>query len=191
MHQRLDGEESIPHGNIKLSNILLDDNMEPLISEYGISRFLDPKKNSPSASHCYTAPEKSLTEKGDVYSVGIILLELRTGKNVEKTGIDLPKWVRSMVREEWTVKVFDKEVNIDREAIKWVVPPLDIFLKCVSHSPQDRPTMSEVMEKIEEVSNTHEEPSISSLSSWESNHHDCCLLHTVIPETWDTPGSNY
>ncbi|GKV38692.1 hypothetical protein SLEP1_g46577 [Rubroshorea leprosula] len=63
MHQRLDGEEGIPHGNIKLSNILLDDNMEPLISEYGISRFLDPKKKTPFASHSYTAPEKSLKKK--------------------------------------------------------------------------------------------------------------------------------
>ncbi|GLT56994.1 hypothetical protein SLA2020_300020 [Shorea laevis] len=93
-----------------------------------------------------------------------------------------------MVREEWTGEVFDKEVN--REAIQWAFPLLNLALKCTPHSPQDRPTMAEVVEKIEEVSNMHEEHSISSMSSWESSQHDCCLLHTVIPETWDTPGSN-
>ncbi|GKV43823.1 hypothetical protein SLEP1_g51075 [Rubroshorea leprosula] len=128
IYQRLDEKESIPRGNIKLSNIQLDDNMEPLISEYGISRFLDPKKNSLFSFHVYSAPEKSFTEKGDVYSFGVILLELLTGKNVEKTGIDLPKWVRSMVREEWTGEVFDKEVN--RDAIQWAFPLLNIALKC-------------------------------------------------------------
>ncbi|PQM34344.1 putative inactive receptor kinase [Prunus yedoensis var. nudiflora] len=42
IYQRSD--ECIPHGNLKLSNVLLDDNEEPLISEYGLSSFFDPKK---------------------------------------------------------------------------------------------------------------------------------------------------
>ncbi|GMI85229.1 REDUCED IN LATERAL GROWTH1 [Hibiscus trionum] len=182
-----DVEESIPHGNLKLSNILLGENMEPLISEYGISRLLDPKKNSLLANG-YAAPEKSLSEQGDVFSFGVILLELLTGKMVEKTGVDLPKWVKSMVREEWTGEVFDKEVP--KSALQWAFPLLNIALKCVSHSPQDRPTALEVSEKIDEALLAHDDRSISSMSSWESGHPDCCILHTVIPETWDTPGSN-
>ncbi|OMP04271.1 hypothetical protein COLO4_09779 [Corchorus olitorius] len=126
--------EAIPHGNLKLSNIML-------------------------------------------------------GKTVEKTGVDLPKWVRSMVREEWTGEVFDKEVS--RAALQWAFPLLNVALKCVSQSPQDRPTTSEVLEKIDEALFAHEDRSVSSISSWESGHPDCCILHSVIPETWDTPGSNY
>lgn len=143
-------EEIIPHGNLKLSNILLDENNVPLISEYGFSRFIDSSKLcvlNPISG--YTAPEKSLTEKGDVFSFGVILLELLTGKTVEKSGIDLPKWVRAMVREEWTGEVFDKEVS--KAATHWAFPLLNIALKCVSHSPEDRPTMAEVLEKIGEV----------------------------------------
>ncbi|KAK8651758.1 hypothetical protein V6N13_141342 [Hibiscus sabdariffa] len=173
-----DVEESIPHGNLKLSNILLGENMEPLISEYGISRLLDPKKNS-LLSNGYAAPEKSLSEQGDIFSFGVILLELLTGKMVEKTGVDLPKWVKSMVREEWTGEVFDKEVP--KAALQWAFPLLNIALKCVSHSPQDRPTASEVSEKIDEALLAHDDRSISSMSSWESGHPDCF----VVPELSD------
>ncbi|KAF2285688.1 hypothetical protein GH714_007141 [Hevea brasiliensis] len=111
------------------------------------------------------------------------------GKTVEKSGIDLPKWVRSMVREEWTGEVFDKEVS--NAAREYAFPLLNIALKCVSNSPEDRPTTAEVVEKIEEILNVHDDVSISSMASVESTPRDCCLLHTVIPETWDTPGSNY
>jgi serine/threonine protein kinase len=186
-----DLEEIIPHGNLKLSNILLDENNVPLISEYGFSRFLDSTKlcvlNHISG---YTAPEKSLTEKGDVFSFGVILLELLTGKTVEKSGIDLPKWVRAMVREEWTGEVFDKEVS--KAAIHWAFPLLNIALKCVLHSPEDRPTMAEVLEKIEEVVTVQGDHSKSPDESvCGSNQHDCCVLHTIITDTWDSPGSNY
>ena len=116
--------------------------MEPLISEYGISRLLDPKKHCLFSSNSYIAPEKSLSEQGDVFSFGVILLQLLTGKTVEKTGVDLPQWVKSMVREEWTGEVFDKEVS--KAALQWAFPLLNIALKCVSHSPQDRPTTLEV-----------------------------------------------
>ncbi|GMY31066.1 probable leucine-rich repeat receptor-like protein kinase IMK3 [Fagus crenata] len=99
IYQSSDNGEIIPHGNLKLSNILLDENNDPLISEYGYSKFLDPVKACILTSNGYTAHEKSLTEQGDVFSFGVILLELLTSKTVEKSGIDLPKWVRAMVRD--------------------------------------------------------------------------------------------
>lgn len=184
-----DQEEIIPHGNLKLSNILLDENNVPLISEYGFSRFLDSTKLCVLTPNGYTAPEKSLTEQGDVFGFGVILLELLTGKTVEKSGIDLPKWVRAMVREEWTGEVFDKEVS--KAAIHWAFPLLNIALKCVSHSPEDRPTMAEVWEKIEEIVTVQGDHSASSKPCCESTQHDCCVLHRIIPDTWDSPGSNY
>ena len=88
-----------PHGNIKLSNILLDEDQEPLISEYGLSTILDPKRFWSFSSTGYTAPEKTLSEQGDVFSFGIITLELLTGKTMEKSGIQPPKWVRSIVSQ--------------------------------------------------------------------------------------------
>ncbi|KAA8523584.1 hypothetical protein F0562_010007 [Nyssa sinensis] len=164
IYQSSDDWEIIPHGNIKPSNILLNENEEPLISDYGYSKFLDPKRVF--NSNGYTAPERSLSEQADVFSFGVILLELLTGKIVQKSGLDLPKWVKSIVREEWTGEVFDKEVA---KVGQWAFPLLNISLKCVAHFPENRPTFAEVLEKIEEVVNGQEDLSPSSETSSEAN----------------------
>ncbi|PHT77349.1 hypothetical protein T459_20871 [Capsicum annuum] len=155
----------IPHGNIKPSNILLNENEEPLISEYGYSKFIDPNKSCLYKDNGYTAPEKTLTEQADVYSFGVILLEMLTGKVVEKTGLDLVKWVKSIVREEWTGEVFDSEVS---NYEMYAFPLLNVALKCVDRLPEERPTMGEVLEIIEEVVNDQEDISPSSVTSFES-----------------------
>ncbi|GMY31068.1 probable leucine-rich repeat receptor-like protein kinase IMK3, partial [Fagus crenata] len=142
-----------------------------------------PVKACILTSNGYTAPEKSLTEQGDVFSFGVILLELLTSKTVEKSGIDLPKWVRAMVREEWTGEVFDKEVS--KAATQWAFPLLNIALKCVSDSAENRPNISEIWEKIEEVVNAQRDHSNSPRTCCESNQHECCLLHTILPDTWE------
>ncbi|KAL5731402.1 hypothetical protein ACHQM5_004134 [Ranunculus cassubicifolius] len=190
LHQKTGDRESIPHGNLKLSNILLNENEEPLISEFGFQRYIDPKRAGLYCSNGYKAPEKSLTEEADVFSFGVVLLELLTSKTVERSGIDLPKWVKAMVREEWTGEVFDKEVN--KAGKHWAFPLLNVALNCVSHSPTQRPNISEVLGKIEEAINGQEDLSFSSMSSVDSNHRDGCLLHTTIPENWDSasPGLN-
>ncbi|WOH00187.1 hypothetical protein DCAR_0519545 [Daucus carota subsp. sativus] len=184
IYQMCEGEKVIPHGNIKLSNILLNEDDTPLISEYGCSKLVDPKKACLFNVHGYAAPEKVLSEQSDVFSFGVILLELLTGKIVEKSGLDLPKWVRGMVREEWTGEVFDKEIA---KNAKYAFPLLNISLKCVAHLPQDRPSIAEVLEKIQEVSNVHDDLSPASTTSVESTPK--CLLHSVVPEEWETPGS--
>lgn len=191
IYERTMGREIIPHGNLKLSNILLGDSLEALISEYGVSKFFDPKGACILASNGYVAPEKCFSEQADVYSFGVIMLELLTGKTVETTSVNLPKWVKSMVREEWTGEVFDKEVST--AAKQWAFPLLNISLRCVADAPDKRPSVAEVIEKIEEVINADRNllVSASPMPCAESNYKDCCFLHSVIPETWDTPGSNY
>ncbi|KAK1397126.1 receptor-like protein kinase [Heracleum sosnowskyi] len=184
IYQMCEDQEVISHGNIKLSNILLNEDDIPLISEYGCSKLVDPKKACLFNANGYTAPEKTLSEQSDVFSFGVILLELLTGKIVEKSGLDLPKWVRAMVREEWTGEVFDKEIA---KIAKYAFPLLNISLKCVAHLPEDRPTIAEVLEKIEEVANVHDDLSPASTTSIESTPK--CLLHSVVPEEWETPGS--
>lgn len=151
LHQKLDNHRHvISHGNIKLSNIMLDDNEEPLISEYGYAKFLDQSRGALFLNG-YAAPEKQVSEMGDVYSFGVILLELLTGKTVEKSGLDLPKWVRAIVREEWTGEVFDKEIA---NAEMYAFPLLNVSLKCVACDREERPTFAEVLEKIEEIASS-------------------------------------
>lgn len=73
IYNKTNKRESIPHGSLKLSNILLNEKEEPLISEYGYSKFLDPRITSLYSSNGYTAPERGLSEEGDVFSFGVIL----------------------------------------------------------------------------------------------------------------------
>lgn len=102
------------HGNIKSTNILIDKDGNARVSDFGLSVLASP--SSIPKSNGYRAPEppvdaRKLTQKCDVYSFGVLLLELLTGKcpsimessspGAGRTGVvDLPKWVQSVVREE-------------------------------------------------------------------------------------------
>lgn len=152
------------HGDIKPSNILLHRESEACISDYGLAPLFWTAANNATAiasrmAAGYRAPEvaktRKLTQKSDVYSFGVVLLELLTGKAPSQTsqeqGMDLPKWVQSVVREEWTSEVFDHELMKFNDIEEEMVQLLQIALACVSSSPDQRPTMAEVLKMIQDV----------------------------------------
>ncbi|KAJ7961162.1 Receptor-like kinase [Quillaja saponaria] len=155
-------QENIIHGSLTSSNLMLDEQTNAHISDFGLSRLMTTSANTniiaTAGSLGYNAPELSKTRKPsiktDVYSLGVIILELLTGKSpAEPTnGLDLPQWVASIVKEEWTNEVFDLELMRDAPIIgDELLNTLKLALHCVDPSPAARPEAQQVLQQLEEI----------------------------------------
>ncbi|CAH1416939.1 unnamed protein product [Lactuca virosa] len=154
------------HGNIKSTNILLDKSGNACVSDCGLSSFTPPTAAPRSAG--YRAPELSAagnnrskpTQKSDIYSFGVLLMELLSGKcpsNVDGSGVlDLPRWVQSVAREEWTAEVFDLELMRYKDIEEEMVQLMNIALSCTSGAVDQRPTMEHVVKMIDDIDGAEE-----------------------------------
>ncbi|KAH9616100.1 hypothetical protein KSS87_020176 [Heliosperma pusillum] len=159
------------HGNLKSSNVLLGSDFESCLTDYGLHSFRNPESTEePSAASLfYRAPEcrdprKLPTQPADVYSFGVLLLVLMTGKTpfqdlVQEHGTDIPKWVRS-VREEETESGEGSSGNETSE--EKLSALLNIAMTCVGVVPDNRPQMKEVLRMIRD---TRAEAQVSSNNS--------------------------
>ncbi|CAI9096735.1 OLC1v1032944C1 [Oldenlandia corymbosa var. corymbosa] len=150
---------NISHGNVRSSNILLKQYYDACVSEYCISKLVSPLPTSNLLG--YKAPEvvdsRQVSQKADVYSFGVLILELLTGKEptkaLEDEGIDLPKWAKSVVQEKWTIEVFDPELLKHQDASEeQMVQLLHLAISCTSQYPHKRPSMKDVTTRIKEIS---------------------------------------
>ncbi|KAE8659378.1 putative inactive receptor kinase [Hibiscus syriacus] len=156
LHSKAPG---ISHGNIKSSNILLTTTYDARVSDFGLVQFSGPS-STPNRVDGYRAPEvtdaRKVSQEADVYSFGILLLELLTGKApthalLNEEGVDLPRWVQSIVREDWTAEVFDPELVRDQNVEEEMVKLLQLAVNCTVQYPDKRPSMSEMITRIEEL----------------------------------------
>jgi serine/threonine protein kinase len=161
---------SLAHGNVKSSNLLLrPDPDAAALSDYCLHQSFPPAPARPGGSGGgYRAPElvdaRRPTFRSDVYSLGVLFLELLTCKSPAHHAsleggdgaVDLPRWVQSVVREEWTAEVFDAElVRMGGSAEEEMVALLQVAMACVSTAPDARPDAPDVVRMIEEISGGH------------------------------------
>ncbi|XWS37932.1 hypothetical protein CRYUN_Cryun19dG0087600 [Craigia yunnanensis] len=148
------------HGNIKASNIFLNSEGDGCVSDIGLAAVMSPMPPPVMRAAGYRAPEvtdtRKATQAADVYSFGVLLLELLTGKSpMHATGgeeiVHLVRWVQSVVREEWTAEVFDVELlrypNVEEEMVEM----LQIAMSCVVRMPEQRPKISDLVKLVEEI----------------------------------------
>ncbi|KAF8411122.1 hypothetical protein HHK36_003661 [Tetracentron sinense] len=153
----LDCVPPIVHRDVKSNNILLDGEFGARVADFGVAKVVGPKSMSVIAGSCgYIAPEYAYTlrvnEKSDIYSFGVVILELVTGRlpiDPEFGDKDLVKWVCTTLDQKGIDHVLDPKLeSCFKEEICRV---LNIGLLCTSPLPINRPSMRKVVKMLQEV----------------------------------------
>ncbi|KAL8246356.1 hypothetical protein R6Q59_007572 [Mikania micrantha] len=153
----------IIHYNIKPNNILLDDSLNPKISDFGLTRLLSKvdkhvMNNRFQSALGYVAPELAcqslrVNEKCDVYGFGVLILEIVTGRRPIEYGEDnvliLNEQVKSMLEEGNVLECVD--VSMGEYPEDEVLPILKLALVCTSQIPSSRPSMAEVVQILQVI----------------------------------------
>ncbi|KAG0585947.1 hypothetical protein KC19_2G051400 [Ceratodon purpureus] len=158
--------DHIIHLDVKPENILLDHQFCPKLSDFGLAKLMDREQSrvvtSMRGTPGYLAPEwllphAAVTAKTDVYSFGMVLLELISGR--ENTNFSLgkeqwyfPAWAFKLMGEGRTMELLDKRLHI--EEVEYfhkqdAVRAIHVALLCIQDDPASRPAMSRVVHMLQ------------------------------------------
>ncbi|XP_042009807.1 probable receptor-like protein kinase At5g18500 [Salvia splendens] len=154
-------EPKVVHRDIKSSNILIDEEFNAKVSDFGLAKLLGAGKSHITTrvmgTFGYVAPEYAntglLNEKSDVYSFGVLLLEAITGRDPVDYGrpapeVNLVDWLKVMVGSRRSEEVVDPNIDT-RPSTRALKRALLTALRCVDPDSDKRPRMSQVVRMLE------------------------------------------
>ncbi|GAA0179946.1 hypothetical protein LIER_30043 [Lithospermum erythrorhizon] len=153
----------IVHRDLKPSNILLDSEMEARVADFGVAKLIQGEETMSviAGSYGYIAPEYAYTlqvdEKSDIYSYGVVLMELLSGKRSVDAefgeGNSIVDWIRSKMKiKNGVLDVLDNNAGASCASVREeMMLLLRIALLCTSRNPTDRPSMRDVVSMLQEA----------------------------------------
>ncbi|KAJ1263074.1 hypothetical protein BS78_09G156900 [Paspalum vaginatum] len=159
LHEGL--EPKVVHRDIKSSNILLDRRWNPKVSDFGLAKLLGSDSNYVTTrvmgTFGYVAPEYAstgmLNERSDVYSFGILIMEIISGRSpvdyARPTGeVNLVEWLKNKVTNREYEAILDPKLP-EMPSSKALKKALLVALRCVDPDSQKRPKMGHVIHMLE------------------------------------------
>ncbi|CAD6262297.1 unnamed protein product [Miscanthus lutarioriparius] len=189
----------VVHRDIKTSNVLLDSNLKPKISDFGLAKLFDDKKTHVSTKVAgtlgYLAPEYAMrghmTKKVDVFAFGVVMLEIIAGRpNYDDKLVEdmayLIEWVWKLYEEDHPLDVVDpKLTEFNRDE---VLRAIRVGLLCIQSSPRQRPSMSRVVSMLagdSEVGEAVSKPSY--VTEWQMNSRGQSSSERRVEATMSAP----
>ncbi|XP_043816144.1 proline-rich receptor-like protein kinase PERK14 isoform X3 [Manihot esculenta] len=152
---------TIIHGNITSDNIFLDNNFEPKISGFELAQelpnFVTHISTEAKINRGYGAPEflkdRKINEKVDVFSFGVVLLELITGKpSVIREGIfsmNLVAWVAPQLTQAFNTHNYNSIIDVELQNNCEIIEMIHCAAACVYKPAKTRPKLSQIVEVLQ------------------------------------------
>ncbi|KAK9290187.1 hypothetical protein L1049_008353 [Liquidambar formosana] len=165
--------DCIVHCDIKPENILLDENYTSKVSDFGLAKLVNPKDHryrtltSVRGTRGYLAPEwlanLPITSKSDVYSYGMVLLEIVSGKrnfevSAETNRKKFSMWAYEEFEKGNVEGIIDKRLADSEVDMEQVMRAIQVSFWCIQEQPSHRPMMGKVVQMLEGITEIEKPP---------------------------------